>query len=408
MAAWFLFFISGTKLFKPSYGGRGCFLAMVNILCFDSLCRNFKRGPMDIRCDVLVVGAGPAGLSSAILLAKKGFSVVVVEKKGHGGPVETSYDITEGDRIKGLLPILKVKPDKVSSVSEWISSHERFLLKSEIQDFYFKRGPDADSLENRLFDEAKKWEVQVFFGVSSLGFSLQGDSVQSVVLRGRQTRIVPRFVIAADGSFSTVGKKLHVEVSCIAEFVGCGVVLDSVGTGGIPHSRIYFDQDIAPGGYVYSGRVRSDSFCCAVADRSCIRGRDLKENLNRFLANNKIALRSVRNFFSGNGVVGIQRGVCGNVLFVGGAAHLYDSFLGYGLNFALESGAAAAQAITEGTITTYQKYVQSVHTEVLQHSRARDIWRNADNLFFEDLIRSLQGHDSSDDRIKEILLMFSG
>jgi flavin-dependent dehydrogenase len=65
---------------------------------------------MAIECDVLVVGAGPAGLSTALLLSKHDFNPVVVEKNNHGGPGHPKYDITEGNRLYEILDELGIQP----------------------------------------------------------------------------------------------------------------------------------------------------------------------------------------------------------------------------------------------------------------------------------------------------------
>jgi flavin-dependent dehydrogenase len=45
--------------------------------------RAAKEQPVEITCDVLIVGGGPAGSTAAALLAKRGYSVVLAEKDKH-------------------------------------------------------------------------------------------------------------------------------------------------------------------------------------------------------------------------------------------------------------------------------------------------------------------------------------
>ena len=103
---------------------------------------------MSIKCDVLVIGGGPAGLSAALILPNKGFSTIVLEKNKTCGPKHPKYDITEGNRIREILDEIGIEPNKISSRSEWLSPNHNFVLDSKIEDFYFKRGADDDSLEN--------------------------------------------------------------------------------------------------------------------------------------------------------------------------------------------------------------------------------------------------------------------
>ncbi len=361
---------------------------------------------MEIKCDVLVVGGGPAGLSASILCGKKGLSTLVIEKKNLGGPDQTSYDITEGNSIQNILPVLNITPHKISSISEWNSPHHRFILDSNIQDYYFKRGPETDSLENQLLSEAVKNDVKVFFNVSSLSLSISHNNVHSVTLNKKHMKIVPRYLIAADGPFSTVRQRLKTKVKKIAVFEGFGAVFQTKSSLELPHAKIYFDQRFSPGGYIYSGRVGSDIFYCIVIDKASAQGMNLKSNLRRFLKKQHIDYPAIRTYFRGQGIAGFQKGVIGNTLFVGGAAHLYDPFLGYGLNFAMESGSTAAHAIINDNVLHYTRYINTITTRFRKRCKARDIWKKADNDFFDNLIQSFEGQGKKDKNINEILKMF--
>ena len=41
---------------------------------------------MSIKCDVLIIGGGPAGLSAALFLSNESFSTIVLEKNKTCGP----------------------------------------------------------------------------------------------------------------------------------------------------------------------------------------------------------------------------------------------------------------------------------------------------------------------------------
>ena len=116
---------------------------------------------MSIKCDVLVVGGGPAGLSAALFLSNKSFSTIVLEKSKTCGPKHTKYDITEGNRIREIIDEIGINTNKTSSRSEWFSPNYSYVLNSEIKDFYFKRGPGEGSLENVLLKKMNN-KVEVF------------------------------------------------------------------------------------------------------------------------------------------------------------------------------------------------------------------------------------------------------
>ena len=48
-------------------------------------CIGMLDGPRALRYDIAVVGAGPAGLSTAVYAASEGLSVVVIDAKSFGG-----------------------------------------------------------------------------------------------------------------------------------------------------------------------------------------------------------------------------------------------------------------------------------------------------------------------------------
>ena len=146
---------------------------------------------------MLVVGAGPAGLSAALLFSKAGLSSTVIEKKAIGGPTTTSYDITEGYRISSILKELEITPHKISSKSEWLSPNHQFLLDSNIQDYYFKRGPQNDSIENKLLKKLQKFKSTLFFKSTIKSIEKKENSICSVNVESDDVikQIRPRYVL---------------------------------------------------------------------------------------------------------------------------------------------------------------------------------------------------------------------
>jgi len=50
-------------------------------------------------CEILVIGAGPAGLAAAMELSKAGKDCVMIEKDQRVGGLAKTYTITEGDLV---------------------------------------------------------------------------------------------------------------------------------------------------------------------------------------------------------------------------------------------------------------------------------------------------------------------
>jgi len=365
---------------------------------------------MKIECDVLVVGAGPAGLTAAMFLLKKGFSTVVLERNKFPGSQQISYDITEGNRIKNILNKMKINPVKISNISEWISPNYSFVLDSKIDDYYFKRGSEKDSIENIMLEKLPKKNVDVLFESRIDTLEIKKKQVIKTLVKtsNEKMTIKPKYIIGADGVQSDLRKKLKIKTKIYSTFKGAGVIVQSEKQNLIPHAKIYFDKNLAPGGYIYSGSIKNISFFCNVIDDIFFKKIKLQNNLKKFIEH-KISwdFKNI-NFFGGIGASGIHYNNLKNVLLVGGAALFYDPFLGYGLNYAFESGYFAAHAIINYNIEIYKKYVKEIQTEINNRVRVREIWRKADNIFFDNLIKVLRGeYYSKDEDIKNILDLFN-
>lgn len=364
---------------------------------------------MKINCDVLVVGAGPAGLVASLLLSKKGFSVVILEKNNHIGNASSKFDITEGHRIKPFLDELKISPNKISSKSEWISKNNIFILDSKIQDFYFKRGNTSDSLEHNLYLRLqKKTDFVTFLFDSEIdSIKTSGDKIEKII--SKNNIILPQYVIFADGGNNgdiLREKNLDIDSSILASFKGFGGTIQSSETKIIPHAKINFDSNLAPGGYVYSGTIESETFACIVIDDLFSKKTDLKKNLIQFVKKN-FGKTSIINYFTGKGISGLKNTSLGNLYFVGGSAFFHDPFLGYGLNYAIESAYYAAQSIIEKKDELYKSYSLKIQDEFKKSFFAREIWRKADDNFFDRLISALNGtYEPYENDIISILDLF--
>lgn len=362
---------------------------------------------MKLTCDVLIVGAGPAGLSAASILSKNGFTTVVLERNKTVGNQQTSYDITEGSRIQKILNEMGIKPLKKSPVSEWFSPNHNFILDSKIDDYYFKRGTEKDSIENILLKKLSKNYTKILFESHINTLELKKKQVTEVTVKtaDKKINIKPKYIIGADGAQSDLRSKLRIEIKTYATFRGSGLVVESKEQDQIPHAKIYFDEQYAPGGYIYSGSIDNKSFFCVVIDDIFSEKIKLRENLQRFLKEKINGKIIAKNYFDGIGISGIHKNYFKNVFFVGGSALFYDPFLGYGLNYAIESAYVASQTIISNKLQMYKKYVKVTQQEIKKMYKIRQIWRKMDNAFFDRLLLALNGkyNNKNDTQINQII-----
>lgn len=198
--------------------------------------------------DVLVVGAGLAGLHTARLLARQGLSVVVVDRR---------RSLSTGIRTTGIF---------VRRTLEHFHLPEH-LLGPGVRDVLLyppsRRAPirlTSDRDEYRVADMAGVYEharraalaagAQVFLGVRYLGWS-------NGVVRLDDARTEPvsaRFIVGADGARSRVARDLGLDVN--RRFVVGAELLYPVAPGTTtPAFHCVLDPRIAPG---YLGWVIDD------------------------------------------------------------------------------------------------------------------------------------------------------
>ena len=359
-----------------------------------------------IKCDVLVVGGGPAGLTAAYFLSKKGLSTIVIDKQKSLGRINSEYDITEGSRIKHILDKIKIKPNKISNKSEWFSQNNSFLLESKIEDYYFKRGPDKDSIENILKQKILK-NIEILTNSNIKSIHKKKDKILSVLIEGLEEEIRPNYVIAADGTNSYIRTKMKMKSKKLVKIKGLGILAKTKDSNTFPHAKIYFDYKIAPGGYTYLGSVGKEIFFCVVIDSLFSDKISLKSSLDKFRYKYVKNNMDIINYFEGAGISGIQPTIVGNVIFVGAAAMLHDPFFGYGLNYSLESSYYATDSIINNNLDVYREYTKKLHQNLNYIYEARKILRKADNDFFDKLIQAFNGNiDEKDERLLKILETF--
>ncbi|MDQ7909979.1 NAD(P)/FAD-dependent oxidoreductase [Phytohabitans sp. ZYX-F-186] len=177
--------------------------------------------------DVLVVGAGLAGLHTAYLLARQGFDVVVCERRG---------SLATGIRTTGIFvrrtlddfallephlgpPVRRVllHPPSLRSPVELVSSRDEF------------RVADMPGVYAEALSRARRAGARIRLGVP---YPVTG--------------LAARFTVGADGARSTVARRLGLDVNR-AFIVGIEDVYPVAGSGAPPTFHCVLDPRLAPG-----------------------------------------------------------------------------------------------------------------------------------------------------------------
>lgn len=188
-------------------------------------------------CDILVIGAGPAGISAAQKAAEPGVKVLLVERKPIiGQPVRCAEFIP-----RPLLGELDCGKDFIVQPVKG--------MKSILPDNSIAETPSPGLIINRdLFDRAlaaKALDTGAEIWTEARALAFDGDSV--LVLKNREKiRVKAGIIIGADGPHSRVGKWIGSVNRNLIPAIQARVVL----TECLENTEVYFDERFF-GGYAW-------------------------------------------------------------------------------------------------------------------------------------------------------------
>jgi 2-polyprenyl-6-methoxyphenol hydroxylase-like FAD-dependent oxidoreductase len=188
----------------------------------------------DVRVAVLIVGAGPVGLSSALFLSHQGIKIYLVEKRDGTSMLPRA----PGLQARTMEFFRSVGVDKEIRALEMGDSHAYFeggIIQvktfSDIDDAVTLEAPSLDGerispervmgcgqdrYEKVLVDLVRDRGGEVTFGASLVSFEQDADGVTAVVESadtGQRTTVRADYLIGADGAGSMVRRQLGVQRS---------------------------------------------------------------------------------------------------------------------------------------------------------------------------------------------------
>ncbi|MCX6801244.1 MAG: NAD(P)/FAD-dependent oxidoreductase [Candidatus Diapherotrites archaeon] len=205
-----------------------------------------------ISCDVLIVGAGPAGLGAAIAASKNtNVKIVCIDKKDKLGiPVSCAEGIGHY-----LLESVQIKLPK--TILDWKIDGIRFYADDfcidKVGDLWKGYTINKPRLQQWLADIAEKKGVKIFLSTELLDININENLIaESCVVdkAGVKLRICPKVVIACDGVDSKVldfvkpGRKEEILAKVLSwEITGMKLA--------VPNLEQIFFGEFAPCGYAY-------------------------------------------------------------------------------------------------------------------------------------------------------------
>lgn len=317
--------------------------------------------------DVVIIGCGPAGTTTARTTAKNGLKVLIVDKRQElGAPIQCSGALSANALAEcDITPSTEFVQEPVYGFSVYNEKGDETVLdyrrlKPE------KYGAEADKkplgyvVDRRRFDRylltlAERAGADVWLKTEGVHYRSLNDGTCEVLLRrfNKEIKIRTRVLVGADGLQSQVGKwaGLHTHIK-MTELASClQFVVDRVETNGM--LEIITGHEWAPGGYAW---LFPKGHGYAEVGLGVIRTMT-KENaqwhLDHFINNSflKERLKNARILeVHGGGVplaAPLRTQYAANLILVGDAARHVNPITGGGIHTALTGGLIAGKFLSE-------------------------------------------------------------
>jgi digeranylgeranylglycerophospholipid reductase len=315
---------------------------------------------MSMKCDVVVVGAGPGGSMAAKTAAAAGLKVVMIEKRQEiGDPVRCA----EGVGKRALCQMVKPEP-------EWIAAEVKgakiyapdgtCIVMSED-----KGGAEVGYvLERKIFDrglamEAARAGARVMVKTRALGL-IKKDGVPvgvSAMRMGERFQIDAPLIIGADGVESKVGRWAGIDTTLkLKDIESCAQFLVSDPSVDDQYCEFFLGNSIAPAGYVWSfpkGEKLANVGLGILGSKS--RPGEATRLLTEFMRSHFPNGKVLEMVVGGDPCSGlIESATADGVMLVGDAARQTDPLTGGGILTAMQAGIiagdVAARALAAGNV----------------------------------------------------------
>jgi geranylgeranyl reductase family protein len=306
---------------------------------------------MRVDADVLVVGSGPAGGSSASFLVQAGYKVLVVEKEHL-----PRYKVCAGGVPSNALeqfpfsfsPVIEQSVQRMTFIHDQAQSTHRLPTDSLTMVM-------RDRFDHYILEQSK---AEVLEGYTVLDVLEEGGGV-TVQVQGRSKPIRARYVIGADGPNSRVARSIGLRRT---RSMGAALEAEVDPDPAVQQSfqnRVVVELGKVDFGYAW---VFPKSSHLSVGIGSMTKGaHSLPEHLTASMAKMGIDLQSTR--MKGHPLpvyIKPEPVHKGRVLLAGDAAGLVDPLTGEGIRHAIDSGRMAAESIMNGRVGEYSRQIELV------------------------------------------------
>ncbi|KAB2891635.1 MAG: NAD(P)/FAD-dependent oxidoreductase [Desulfobulbaceae bacterium] len=283
--------------------------------------------------DVVIVGAGPAGLACAGIAAGGGMKVLVLERKPFPGPKVCAGGITWSGLINRVPGCLEER------------RFSRQYVRTPLQQVCISAGNPIVATVNREKLGSYMTSKAVSAGATVISpavvRSIGEESVRYCGKEdGKEFKVRYRFLVGADGSASLVRRSLQLPTR------HCGIGINCQISGGLEKMEWHLAPSLFGNGYAWIFPHRETTSIGAYADASVMKAGDLQHGLKSWVANRGLSLAGARQRAE---LINFDyRGwKFGRVFLAGDAAGLASGLTGEGIFPAIVSGEAIARYLLD-------------------------------------------------------------
>ncbi|MCA1762319.1 MAG: geranylgeranyl reductase family protein [Cryomorphaceae bacterium] len=316
--------------------------------------------------DVVVIGAGPAGCTTARKVANAGFSVLIVDKRQElGAPIQCSGAVSRHALVEnGIEPNPEYIHESVYGfrIMNGQGDETNIDYRKLKPDTYGEDGnlqPLGYVVDRRRFDRylytlAERAGAEGWLKAEATGYEKTGNDVVVTIRKfNAEKKVKAKVIVGADGLRSQVGKwaglQTHIKLTELASCLQ--VIVDGVETDGL--LELITGTQTAPGGYGWvfpKGGGYAEVGLGVIAPYT---SKTAQEHLDDFLQNSFLAHRFKHAKVlevQGGGVplaAPLKRQFADNIILVGDAARHVNPITGGGIHTALSGGTVAANFLVD-------------------------------------------------------------
>ncbi|MCJ7445044.1 MAG: NAD(P)/FAD-dependent oxidoreductase [Methanotrichaceae archaeon] len=364
-----------------------------------------------MKCDLVIVGAGPGGSMAAKTAAKAGLDVIVVEKRQEiGDPVRCA----EGVGKRALCEIIDPDPRwiaaEVSGARIYAPDGTSIVMSED------RAGDEVGYvLERKIFDRALAMDAaragaKVMVKTRALGLCTKGGKLSGIraMRLGDEIDIQAPLVIGADGVESKVGRWAGIDtvlrpkdIEICAQFLVHDKRIDDM------YCEFFFGNKMAPGGYIWCFPKGENLANVGIGIQgSKSKGGEAIRLLREFMKSHFPDGRIVEMVVGGDPCAGLmEKTSADGMMLIGDAARQTDPITGGGILNAMRCGIIAGEVaakalgigdVSEAGLKEYEdrwRAVLGIHLE--RSYQYKEFFVKLTDADLNQLISSLRNEDIS-------------